>query len=79
MAAAKILCELGGKPFRRRGVELARHVDEQDVLRADGVDVECGGNSGVDAARDADDNTFHMDACKEFLHGVAQHAMNGGD
>ena len=77
MAAAKILCELGGKPLCRRGVELARHVDEQDVLRADGIDVECGGDGGVDAARDANDDALHVDAREEFSYGVAERAMDG--
>ena len=79
MTAAKILCELGGKSLCRRGVELARHVDEQDVLRADGIDVECGGNSGVDAARDANDDALHVDAREEFPYGIAECAVDGRD
>ena len=79
MAAAKILCELGGKPLCRRGVELARHVDEQNVFRTDGIDVECGGNGGVDAARDTNDDALHVDAREEFPYGVAQHPMDGSD
>ena len=79
MTAAKILCELGGKPLCRRGVELARHVDEQDVFRTDGIDVECGGDGRVDAPRDTNDDALHVDAREEFSYGVAERAMDGSN
>ena len=75
MAAAEIFGELRRKPLRRCGVELTWHIDEQDVLCADGIDVERGCDSGVNAARDADDNALHVDALQKFLHGIAQHAV----
>ena len=79
MAAAEALGKLCGKVLRRRRVELARHVDEEYFVRADGVDIESRCNGGVDAARDADHNALHMDPSEEFLHGVTDRAVNGGN
>ena len=79
MTAAEIVRELCRESLRRCGVELARHIDEQDILCADRVHVEGCGDGRVNAARDTDDDALHMDACEKFLHGVAQHPMDGSD
>ena len=42
--AAEVIRELLRESLRRRGVEDARHVDEQQVLRADDLRVERGGH-----------------------------------
>ena len=77
--AAEVVGELLREPLRRRGVEDARHVDEQQVLRADDLRVERGGDGRVDAARDADDDLLHVDVLEEAADAVVERAVDVRD
>ena len=79
VVAAEVLGELCGEAFRRFGVEDARHVDEQQVFGAEDLGVERGGDGGVDASRDADDDFFHVDAREEFADAIGERAVNVGN
>lgn len=77
--AAEVVGELLRESLRRRGVEDARHVDEQQILRADDLRVERGGHGRVDAARDADDDLLHVDVREEVADAVVERAVDVGD
>ena len=77
--AAEVVGELLRESLRRRGVEDARHVDEQQVLRADDLRVERGGDGRVDAARDADDDLLHVDVLEEAADAVVERAVDVRD
>ena len=77
--AAEVVGELLRESLRRRGVEDARHVDEQQVFRADDLRVERSGHGRVDAARDADDDLLHVDVREEVADAVVERAVDVGD
>ena len=70
--AADVVGQLFGQALCRRGVEDARHVDEQQVLRADDLRVERGRDGRVDAAGDADDHFVDADSIHEGFKAVVQ-------
>ena len=76
---AEVVRELLRKSLRRCGVEDTRHIDEQQIFRADDLGIKGRGYSRVDAARDADDDFLHVDIGEEVADAVVQGAVDMRD